>query len=293
MIVSICCQTFNHVHFIEQCLESFLMQKANFRFEILLRDDASTDGTAEICQAYANKYPDIIKLLAYKENQFAKGIKPMQDNVKRAQGKYIALCDGDDYWTDPYKLQKQVDFLEANEAYSGSYTDTLLLDKDNFSPWRKDLPSAMSLRDVISLYSPFHTSSFLFKKDAGCLETFDQFKEINSNDMLLFALVAEKGNLVKIDCQPTVYRKHVGGVTNLQRNKSLSLHFSRMILWGKIKEVIPREHNKMDSIISQHMLLALALLKTPLRALVEEIGYKELIKMIGKKTFLKHILFAR
>jgi len=90
------------------------MQKTNFSFEILLRDDASSDGTAEICKNYASKYPDLINILAYDENQFSKGVKPFADNVKRARGKYIALCEGDDYWTDPYKLQKQVDFLEEN-----------------------------------------------------------------------------------------------------------------------------------------------------------------------------------
>lgn len=116
-IVSICCQTYNHKNFIVQALESFLMQKTNFKFEILLRDDASTDGTAEICKKYAEKYPEIINPLIYSENQYQKGISPFQDNVKRAQGKYIAMCEGDDYWIDPLKLQKQVDFLEANPEY--------------------------------------------------------------------------------------------------------------------------------------------------------------------------------
>lgn len=113
-LVSICCQTYNHKDYITEALESFLMQKTNFSFEILLRDDASKDGTAEICKDYAAKYPDLINLLAYEENQWQKGISPFRDNVKRARGKYIALCEGDDYWTDPLKLQKQVDFLEAN-----------------------------------------------------------------------------------------------------------------------------------------------------------------------------------
>lgn len=122
-LVSICCQTYNHKDYITEALESFLMQKTNFSFEILLRDDASKDGTAEICKDYAAKYPDLINLLAYEENQWQKGISPFRDNVKRAKGKYIALCEGDDYWTDPYKLQKQVDFLEANPEYGMVHTD--------------------------------------------------------------------------------------------------------------------------------------------------------------------------
>src|SRR5690554_6422909 len=115
LMVSICCQTYNHKDYIVEALESFLMQKTDFPFEVLLRDDASTDGTAEICKEYARKYPDIINLLAYNENQFKKGVRPFPDNVKRAKGKYIALCEGDDYWTDPLKLQKQVDVLEKND----------------------------------------------------------------------------------------------------------------------------------------------------------------------------------
>ena len=116
IIVSICCQTYNHKGFIAETLDSFLMQKTNFKFEILLRDDASTDGTDEICHQYANKYSDKIKLLAYTENQLQKGVPPFSDNVKRAQGKYIAMCEGDDYWTDSNKLQMQVDLMEKHDV---------------------------------------------------------------------------------------------------------------------------------------------------------------------------------
>jgi glycosyltransferase involved in cell wall biosynthesis len=87
------------------------MQQTDFKFDVLFRDDASTDGTAEICHEYAKKYPELFKLLAYKENQWVKRVKAFFDNVKRAQGKHIAMCEGDDYWTDPLKLQKQVEFF--------------------------------------------------------------------------------------------------------------------------------------------------------------------------------------
>lgn len=115
ILVSICCQAYNHKDYIVKALDGFLMQKTNFEFEILLRDDASTDGTSEICKKYANKYSDKIKLLAYTENQYQKGVSPFIDNVKRAKGKYIAMCEGDDFWTDPLKLQKQVDGLEKHK----------------------------------------------------------------------------------------------------------------------------------------------------------------------------------
>ncbi|WP_302321339.1 glycosyltransferase [uncultured Muribaculum sp.] len=100
------------------------MQKTNFNFEVLIHDDHSTDGTEEIIKEYAKQYPDIIKPLFEKENQYSLG-KPIGSavwNLPRARGEYIAICEGDDYWTDPYKLQKQVDFLESHPDYGMCYT---------------------------------------------------------------------------------------------------------------------------------------------------------------------------
>jgi glycosyltransferase involved in cell wall biosynthesis len=119
IIVSICCITYNHQKYIRDAIEGFLMQKTTFPFEILIHDDASTDGTADIIREYEAKYPDIIKPIYQRENQYSKGIKISQVyQFPRAQGKYIALCEGDDYWIDPLKLQKQVEFLENKKNIS-------------------------------------------------------------------------------------------------------------------------------------------------------------------------------
>lgn len=119
IMVSIRCATYNHAPYIRQCLDGFIMQKTNFRFEAIVHDDASTDGTTEILREYAEKYPDIIKPMFETENQYSKGLLKMNDAInKRLTGKYVALCEGDDYWTDSLKLQKQVDFLENNPDYS-------------------------------------------------------------------------------------------------------------------------------------------------------------------------------
>ena len=113
--VSINCTTYNQEMYIAEAIESFLMQKTTFSYEILIHDDASTDNTREIIKKYEEKYPDIIKPIYQSENKYSKGVKVGYEyNFKRARGKYIALCEGDDYWTDPYKLQKQVDYMEAN-----------------------------------------------------------------------------------------------------------------------------------------------------------------------------------
>ena len=116
-LVSISCATYNHEKYIAQAIDSFLLQETSFPIEILLHDDASTDKTADIIRAYADKCPDLIKPIIQAENQFSQGRRPgPQINYPRAEGKYIALCEGDDYWTDSRKLQKQVDYLEANPA---------------------------------------------------------------------------------------------------------------------------------------------------------------------------------
>lgn len=113
ILVSITCTTYNHERYIAQAIEGFLMQKTDFEYEILIHDDASTDGTGNIIREYESKYPHIIKPIYQTENQYSIGIKNIVAFIlPQAQGKYIALCDGDDYWTDPQKLQKQANYME-------------------------------------------------------------------------------------------------------------------------------------------------------------------------------------
>ncbi len=123
-LVSIFCLTYNHAPYIRQCLDGFLMQKTTFAYEVIINDDASTDGTTEIIREYEEKYPDIIKPIYHEENLYSKGERGFWQKYcfPKSKGKYIALCEGDDYWTDPYKLQKQVDFLEGHLEYSMSHT---------------------------------------------------------------------------------------------------------------------------------------------------------------------------
>ena len=113
--VSICCVTFNQEDYIKDALDSFLMQKTNFKYEIIIHDDASTDNTVRILKSYKQKYPDMIKLILQKNNQYSLGKEVFPNTFNIANGKYIAICDGDDYWTDENKLQIQVDYMESNE----------------------------------------------------------------------------------------------------------------------------------------------------------------------------------
>ena len=117
-LVSITCLTYNHAPYLRQCLDGFVMQKTSFPIEILIYDDASEDGTQDIIREYERKYPDLIKPIYQTENQYSKGVKvEFVYNYPRAKGKYIAFCEGDDYWTDPNKLQKQIDFLERHQEH--------------------------------------------------------------------------------------------------------------------------------------------------------------------------------
>ncbi|WP_349669268.1 glycosyltransferase family A protein, partial [Lacrimispora sp.] len=116
IMASINCVTYNHGAFIRQALDSFLKQKTDFEYEILVHDDASTDGTGDIIREYAAKYPDKIRPLIQTENQYSQGIDNISGafNFPRARGKYIFMCDGDDYFDSPHKLQKQVDYMESH-----------------------------------------------------------------------------------------------------------------------------------------------------------------------------------
>lgn len=117
-LVSVCCLTYNQEKYISDAIEGFLMQRTSFPVEVIIHDDASTDKTGEIIKGYAERNADLFVPLFQVENQFSKGENPFIKNIlPRVSGKYIAFCEGDDYWTDPLKLQKQTDFLESNPNY--------------------------------------------------------------------------------------------------------------------------------------------------------------------------------
>lgn len=131
-VVSVCIPTFQHAAYIRQCLDSVLQQQTSFPFEIIIGEDDSTDGTREICLQYAAQHPDKIRLFLRKENEKIvidgkkTGRYNILQNLLEAKGKYIALLDGDDYWCDDYKLQKQVDFMEARPDHSVCFHPTYL-----------------------------------------------------------------------------------------------------------------------------------------------------------------------
>lgn len=131
IMVTICCITYNQEKYISKTIESFLIQETNFKYEIIIHDDASTDNTTEIIRSYEKRFPDIIKPIYQTENQYSKGVIPSQIIYKKAKGKYITICEGDDYWSSQYKLQKQVDFLESHLDYIATSHWCEVVDENN------------------------------------------------------------------------------------------------------------------------------------------------------------------
>lgn len=129
IMVSIICNTYNHEKYIAKCLDGFLMQKVNFNVEVLIHDDASTDNTQKIIKEYEIKYPNVIKPIYQKENQYSKGVKIVKIyQFPRLKGRYVAFCEGDDYWIDPLKLVIEKNFLEKNSDYIMVTTEVAKID---------------------------------------------------------------------------------------------------------------------------------------------------------------------
>ncbi len=169
IMVAIKCITYNHEPYIRQCLEGFVMQKTNFRFVAIVHDDASTDGTADIIREFEEKYPDIIKPIYETENQYSKrdgSLGRIMNEATNATGaKYIALCEGDDYWIDPLKLQKQVDFLEGNPEYGLVYTKAKVYNQELRSFSYNTIGNDYSNYEDLLLYNPIVTMTTCFRQE--------------------------------------------------------------------------------------------------------------------------------
>lgn len=208
-IVSVCCLVYNHEPYLRECFEGFIMQQTTFPIEILVHDDASTDHSADIIREYAAKYPDLFKPIYQTENQYSKGVDVFAINAKRAQGNYIALCEGDDYWTDPLKLQKQVDFLEANPDFSLCFhkvkvwkqKDSVLV--DDFIT--RDVPSETDIHELAK-GNYIHTPSVVFRNDKRVFDSISKMGKLGVGDYPMWMLCAQYGKIKKFDECMAVYR---------------------------------------------------------------------------------------
>ncbi len=207
-LVSICTITYNHENFIVEALDSFLMQETDFPFELVIDDDHSPDGTADIIKQYMEKYPNIMNVNLREKN--VGSMTNFMENMQRAKGKYIALCEGDDYWTDPLKLQKQVEFLEANPEYSLCYTAATLINDNNKVIQQNKSFGDSSEDELISGYGAAITGSMMFRKF-----TFDDYKQedTKNGDALLWHYLGFYGKCKQLNnIKNTVYRIHNEGI---------------------------------------------------------------------------------
>jgi len=224
-MVSVKISTYQHADFIRDCLDGVLMQETDFPIEILIGEDESTDGTREICKAYADRHPDKIRLFLHRrENNIAIHGRPtgkFQSTYTRfmCRGKYIALCEGDDYWTDPLKLQKQVEFLEANPGYVLSHHDACIIDADGHvleqsmlrDKYKRNL-SAEALCEAPHIL----TLSLCYRRQA--YDCPPESLQVINGDTFLFCVLGITGQAkYQAEIRPAAHRQHVGGIWSMRQ----------------------------------------------------------------------------
>lgn len=219
-MVSVLMITYNHENFIREAIESILMQKTDFAIELIIGEDCSTDNTREIVVEYANKYPKIVKVQLPKKN------RGMHNNFTAisvaAIGKYIALCEGDDYWTDPYKLQKQVDFLEVNPDYGLVYTNYQKLNENSGVIYNINCDSQIVNGEIYDKYlvSSFIGTCTVMAKRKLVIEFLDKYHNEMSRwamgDRPLWLFISSLSKCGFISEYTSVYRRNENSVSSFK-----------------------------------------------------------------------------
>ncbi len=297
-LVSVVVPTYQHAAYIEQCIQGILMQETSFPVEILIGEDESSDGTREICQRIAAAHPDRIRLFlrSRKDVMHIMGQPSGRANLlhllNESKGKYIALCEGDDYWTAPLKLQKQVDALELDPAAAGCFNLVQVRMESSGTLGRvygqHDGKLTFTLEDTISTTAILHTSGFLFRMRALPTEREWLKKFLVSMDMALFSLVAGTGDLICLPEVMGVYRKHDGGITETAAFKNALFHFHRINLWLNVDQHLHyRVHAKCVEVMRFHWrnIFIVCTPRTRLRHLFK-------LVLIHPGWFLLHPVFA-
>lgn len=218
--VSIICTAYNCEKFIEQCLEGIVSQKTTFLFEAIVHDDASSDGTREIVERYATRYPDIIKPIIQTENQYSKGVSIVQDIIfPKCKGRYIAFCEGDDYWCCANKLQKQFDYMEEHEECSMCVHNTVRHDLKNGQEtlfFENSVVHIMN-EDEVFMEWKVHTSSYFMRSQIMVESEFS--KRYWFGDYVFLTIAYYAGNVVMLPDVMSVYNyNNPMGVTFINSN---------------------------------------------------------------------------
>ena len=213
ILVSIWCAVYNHENFLRETLNSFVSQKTSFCFEIIVHDDASTDASRIIIEEYSEKYPDLFICIFQSENQYNKTTL-IPFFWEKTHGKYIALCDGDDYWMDPLKLQKQVDFLEQNHEYSILATGTRVIAENAnqlsvYSRDQKDFFFEDLIRENILGHS---TCSVVFRSNCLRSNKIETLSNAPFGDWSLWLICLSRGKGYFMPEVTACYRQHSNGI---------------------------------------------------------------------------------
>lgn len=214
--VSVCMPTYNHEEFIAPAIEGVLMQKTSFPIELRIGDDCSTDKTTKICLEYRDRFPEIIKLRVDAENHGQ--MMNWVQSLKSCEGKYIAMCEGDDYWIDPFKLQKQVDFLEEHPHYSLTFHNAFKIfvdELDRVGAYRIPPKEDFNTKDLLEYAWFVPTASIVFARAALPPSFPEWYYETHQGDYALLIMLSRKGPLHLINEFMSVYR--IGGESSLTR----------------------------------------------------------------------------
>lgn len=229
IILNVCMITYNHENYICEAIESVIMQQTSFKIELIIGEDCSTDTTRIKCEEYAIKYPQLVRLIPAEKNL------GMMHNFIRTldacNGKYIAICEGDDYWTDPLKLQKQVDFMEANPEYSFVFHNALIkyegkrIKDDMFC--KDEVPDTTDVTYHIGKFR-VPTASIVLRREF-IMELPEWFKYIYNGDYALILFAALTGKAKYLNEIMSVYRKTPGGLNARGKNSDV---------WFKMYEML-------------------------------------------------------
>jgi len=256
IMVTIRCATYNHEPYIRQCLEGFVMQKTNFLFEAVVHDDASTDKTADIIREFATKYPEIIKPIYQTENQYSKHDGSLTRIMNaHTRGKYIALCEGDDYWTDPLKLQKQVDLLEADRSLIAVVTNASVSDsegnvvqKEQLVIPPKNIEGRYNLHNYFKNEHHYPTLTVLFKSAEMEKIREDMHRIYNPffGDKALWIILHTMGDFYFLNEVTGNYRRHPTSVTRTIHTAENMLKRSKadFRIRKQIIDYLPKEYHK-------------------------------------------------
>jgi glycosyltransferase involved in cell wall biosynthesis len=247
-LVSVHLLTYNHAKFIAQSIESVVNQQTSFPFEIVIGDDHSTDGTSQIVDQYAAQYPDLIKVVRGKTNG---GPQPNSIRIlENSQGKYMAALEGDDYWIDPLKLQKQADFMEQNPDFAICFTNTRVeFFENNEEPYllntniEKDV---FELKDLIAETEVwFMGTATLFYTMSSIFPVQPWFHKTKSGDIPMIMLAARHGKIKYLPDVTAAYRRHAAGASNTDHKDDAKFLENRIMMYTNLdKDTGYKFHDK-------------------------------------------------